>query len=210
VGVVGLLFALDYIVNLPLLLSYIHRMQGHGSPFNYPGGWNQPAPYFLFKDLLSGVSGGNMIPFLLVSGAYLVCILYATGKYYQKNNEDFLKIISLGMLSIFMVLPYMAPYDFVILTIPLYVLFKDCSYQMKFAVLTIISALPSFIWISPALGINDDSLPLLVGSYAQTYSLILIFLVAILHDHLAPASAEKEKEDDAGGKRKRSRKATPE
>jgi len=210
VGIVASLFVVDYLINPAYLISYIGRMHGHGSPFNYPGGWNQPAPYLMFKDALSGISAGSIIPVVLVSCGYVAFVLYATWRYYRKNNGNTLKILSLVMLAVFMVLPYMAPYDFIILVIPLYFLFKDCSYRIKTLVLAVISLLPSFIWYSPSLGINDDNLPFLLGSYAQTYSLILIFLVVILCDHLTPASNEERKNGKKPEGRRRSYRAPPE
>ena len=204
IGVVASLFVLDYFVNPSLLISYIGMMRNSSGPFYENGGWNAPTPYLMFKDLLNHIFPGNIIPVVIVSCIYIGTILYATGKYYRKNNGDALKILSLVMLSIFMVLPRIKPYVFIILVVPLYLLFKDCSYRIKSLVLVVIT-LPLFVWYSPLLGINNNNLPFLFGAYAQTYGLILIFLVVILHAHLTPTSNEEKKGEKNPGGRRRTR-----
>jgi len=181
-GIIGSLFIVDYLVNPAYIISYVEMMIGGNSPLSESGGWNQPTPYLLFRDTLNGSFGG-IIPFIAVSCIYIGLILYATGTYYRKNKVNFPKTFSLVMLSIFMILPRLMPYDFIILVIPLYILFKDCSYQMKSLVLFVIS-LPFFVWYSQFFGISG----LTLAPYIQTYSLILVFLVVIFNDHLAPAS----------------------
>jgi len=181
IGVVALFFVVDYVVNPSLLIAYITRMQAGTSL--YRGGMNEPTPFLMFKDALSGVSAGSLIPVILVSCAYIGLVLYATWGYYRKNRGNSLKILSLVMLAIFMILPYLAPYDFILLVIPLYLLFKDCSYPVKSLVLVVLS-LPFFVWYSQFFGILEPT----QVPYVQAYSLILIFIVAILQDHLAPVS----------------------
>jgi len=190
IGIVGSLFIVDYLINPAYLISYIDMMHGSSSPFLDSGGWNNPTPYLMFKDALSGISPGSMIPVIVISCIYIGLIFYATWKYYLKNNGEFLKVVALIMISVFMVLPRLMPYDFIILVLPLYILFKDCSYRIKALVLAVISVLPFLIWYPPLLGINDDNLPFFLGIYTQTYSLILIFLVVIFQDYLAHASNE--------------------
>lgn len=189
-GVVSAAFLVSYCINPSFFFSYIGTLKGSTSPLLEPGGWNIPTPYLLFRDLLNSVSPQNILPLVIVSCVYISLILYATWNYYLKHNGDPLKIYSLVMLSIFMMLPRIKPYDFIILVVPLYVLFKDCRYQVKSLVFAVISFLPFFIWYSPSLGINDDNLPFLLGSYTQAYSLILIFLIVILQDYLTPCSHE--------------------
>jgi hypothetical protein len=94
------------------------------------------------------------------------------------------------MLSVFMLLPRMMPCNFIILVIPLYILFKDDSYQLKSLVLAVVSLLPLIVWYLPVFSMNKDKLPLLLGPYVQTYSLIIIFFIVILHDHLTFALNE--------------------
>lgn len=209
IGVVSALFLVSYCINPSFLVFYIGTLQGSTSPFFEPGGWDTPTPYLMFKDLLNSVSPGNILPVVIVSCVYIGLILYATWNYYLKHNGDTLKIYSLVMLSVFMILPRIKPYDFIILVVPLYFLFKDCRYRIKSLVLAVISLLPFFVWYSPALGINGDDLPFLLGSYAQAYSLIFIFLVVILQDHLTPASHEAGKGGKKPGGRRRTHGGTP-
>jgi hypothetical protein len=200
IGVVAALFLVSYCINPLFLASYIGTLQGTTSgtisPFNEPGGWNLPTPYWLFMELISSVSPGNGIPIILVSCIYIGIILYATWNYYQRHTGELLKIYSLVMLSVFMILPRIKPYDFIILVIPLYFLFKDCSYQIKSLVLSAISLLPLFVFfvrLYPRFGISLYNLPFLLGWYVQAYSLFLVFLAVILHDHLTPASNDEGK-----------------
>jgi hypothetical protein len=180
-GIIGSLFIADYLVNPAYVISYIEMMIGGNSPLSESGGWNQPTPYLLFRDSLNG--SGSIMPVIAVSCIYVGLVLYATWTYYRKNKENFPKTLSLVMLSIFMVMPRLMPYDFIILVIPLYILFKDCSYRMKSLVLIVLST-PFFVWYSQFFGISGLSL----APYVQAYSLILVFLLVILNDHLAPAS----------------------
>jgi len=185
-SVVALLFVIDYVVNPSYLYSYISMMSGGNSPLLETGGWNQPTPYLMFKSIINGIFPDAVIPWIGVSCLYICLILYATWKYYLKNNENLLKIISLVTLSIFMVLPRTMPYNFIILVIPLYLLFKDSSYKIKTVVLAVITLPPLLVWLSQLFGIFGPGIPIL--SYAQAYSLILIFLVVILQDRQTPVS----------------------
>jgi hypothetical protein len=206
IGIVASFFVADFLVNPSLVISYISMMQSSTGPFHYPGGWNEPTPYLMFKDALNGMFPGNVIPLVIISCIYVGLILYATWKYYVKNHSNTLKILSLVMFSIFMVLPRITPYDFIILVVPLYLLFKDCSYRIKSLVLAVVSILPLFVWTTPAFGISGTNLPIL--AYVQVYSLILIFILVILHDYLTPALHDKAevwrdtqiKEPDRSGK----------
>ena len=202
-GVVAVLFAVSYCINPAYFNSYIGTVTGQStSPMYDRGGSTTPTPYLLFWDLLNGVNLGGMLPVAIVSFVYVVLILYATWNYGKKNREDTLKLYSLVMLAIFMMLPRIKPYDFIVLVVPLYYLFKDCSYKMKSLVLVVISLVPYYFSVfSPAHSIHRD-LPLflwpfaqaynLLEPYALTYSLILIFLVVILHDRLTLADCQGE------------------
>ncbi len=192
-GVVAALFLASYCINSSFLFSYMGSLLGSDTQVIQLGGWNAPTPYWLFYDLLKNVSPGTVVPMVLVSCVYIGFILYATWNYYQKHSGNTLKIYSFTMLSVFMILPRMMPYNFIILVVPLYFLFKDCDYRIKSLVLGVISLLPFFVWYLPVLSINRDTLPFLIGSFVQAYSLFFVFLVVILHDHLTPESDEEEK-----------------
>jgi hypothetical protein len=190
-SVVVALFLVSYCINPSFLFSYIDSLLGSNSPFIVGNGWNAPIPYCLFNDLLKSISPGNIIPTVIISCIYIGIILFVTWNYYQKHHHDPLKVYSLAMLSVFMILPRIMPYNFIILVVPIYFLFKDCTYRIKSLVLGVISLLPFFVWYLPVLSFDKDKLPLLLGSYVQAYSLILIFVVVILHDHLTSASNEE-------------------
>lgn len=190
-GVVALLFLLSYCVNPTYFASYIDTLRGGTSPLYDIGGYNTPTPYLMFGDLLKGVNISGIIPIALVSCAYIGIILYATWKYYGKNRQDTLEIYSIVMFAIFMMLPRIKPYDFIILTVPLYFLFRNCSYRMKILMFAIIS-LPIFGWYMNFLDYPYD-IPFLLGIYTQTYSMFLIFIVIILYGCVKRSSARLEK-----------------
>jgi hypothetical protein len=195
-GVVLAAFLVSYCVNPSFFFSYLGTLKGSSSPFLEPGGMNIPTPYLMFRDLLNSVSSENILPLAIVSCVYIGLILYATWNYYLKHNGDALKLYSLVMLSIFMMLPRIKPYDFIILVVPLYILFKDCRYWVKTLVLAVISLPSLFIWYSLLFNIDRFNLPFLLGTYTQAYSLLLIFLVAILQDYLTPCSPKVEKDGE--------------
>lgn len=188
VGTGAGLFLVGYCINPSFFTTYICLLQGSDSQLIQLDGWNAPTPYGLFNHLLASVSPGAIVPVVLVSCVYIGILLYATWIYYQRHSGDNLKVCSLAMLAVFMLLPRMMPYNFIILVIPLYFLFRDCSYQMKSLVLAVVSLLPLLAWYLPVFSISRDTLPILLGSYVQAYSLFLIFIVVILYDHLTPVS----------------------
>jgi hypothetical protein len=206
-GVVALLFVFDYVVNPLFLKSYLNLMMSSTGPFTYSGGWNEPTVYMMFKEFLKGISPENIVPLIIVSSLYLALVAFATGKYYQKNKENNLKILSLAMLSIFMILPRITPYDFIILVVPLYLLFKDCSYRVKSLVLLVITIPPLFVWEIAAFGVQLPS----IFDYAQAFSLILVFITAILFDQASTESDSAGKEGKKSGRtRKNSKKSAEE
>ena len=184
-GIVMILFLVSYCINASFFYSYIGTLLESNSTLIQLGGWNAPIPYWLFYDLFRSISSDAILPTILVSCAYVGIILYATVNYYKKHPDDPLKIYALVLLAVFMLLPRMMPYNFIILVIPLYILFKDVSYQLKILVLTAISLLPLIVWYLPLFSVNKDELPVFLGPYVQTYSLIIVFFIVILHDNLS-------------------------
>jgi hypothetical protein len=91
------------------------------------------------------------------------------------------------MLAIFMVLPRIRPYYFIILAIPLYFLFKDCSDKIKILVITVISLLPLFVWYYNEI-FRTGPLPSLISAYAQTISLFLVFAITVALEYYRPGS----------------------
>jgi hypothetical protein len=183
-GVVAALFVVSYCIGPAYLVSYYGVLRGSSSPFAEPGGLNVPTPYLFFNDLLTTLHAGGTVPLVLVCCVYAGLVLYATGQYVLKNRRDDIKVYSVTMLAIFMMMPRIKPYDFILLVIPLYLLFRSGSYRLKALVLAICSV-PIFIWYFPLVGSIYD-LPF-TGAYGQTYSLLLIFAGVILHNHFVTA-----------------------
>jgi hypothetical protein len=187
--VVAILLAAGYCINPTYFGSYIDTLEGGMSPFYDNGGDYTPTPYLMFGDLLKGINITGLLPFAIVSCIYIGLVIYAACNYSIKNSKDMVMVCSAFTFAVFMLLPRIKPYNFIILTVPLYFLFRDCSYRMKILMFAVIS-LPLFVRYSPFLGFSEKyTVP-----YIQTYSLILIFLVVILYDHLTSVSDEKEKE----------------
>ena len=186
--VVAILFAADYCINPIYLGSYFDLLMGGKSPLYDFGGYWTPTPYLMFGDLLNGIHVTGLLPVAIISCLYIGLVMYAAWNYSVKNSGDMIMTCSVVTFAVFMLLPRIKPYDFIILTVPLYFLFRDCSYRMKILMFAVIS-LPLFVWYSSFLGFSRKyGVP-----YIQTYSLILIFLVVILYNHLISASNEKEK-----------------
>jgi hypothetical protein len=207
-GVVAALFVVSYCVNPTYLVSYIGTLERNStSPMYDVGGFNTPTPFLMFWDLLKGVNLEGVLPVAIVSCGYIGLILYATWNYCGKNRENTLQIYSVVMLAIFMILPRIKPYDFILLVIPLYFLFKDYSYRIKSLVFVVIS-LPLYFWYCNFV-VYTTGFPFLLGVYTQTYSLILIFIILILYNHLKPAASDEEKGGKKPGQRKDISRRTP-
>jgi hypothetical protein len=178
IGVVAGIFLITWLVNPGLFMSYIEMLRGSKSPFIESPGYLTPTPYLMFDFLLNKTYAGVTIPLVLVSLGYVCLIIGACWYVIRKNQEKPLIVYSFVMLSIFMVVPRIKPYDFIILVVPLYFLFKDCSDKIKIVALTVISLLPFCTWYQiNHVGIFTN-LTLLIYSYGQTISLFLIFAIA--------------------------------
>jgi hypothetical protein len=180
--VVGILFLVGYLVNRGYFDSYIGTIQGGMSPLYDIGGYNTPTPYLLFGDLLKGLNITGQVPLAVVSCIYIGVIAYAAWNYYSRHSSDLLQVYSVITLAVFMLLPRIKPYDFIILAVPLYFLFRNRSIRMKCLMFAVIS-LPIFGWYLNFL-IYPEDIPLYLGIYTQTYSLFLIFLVVMVTDYL--------------------------
>jgi hypothetical protein len=154
-----------------------------------------PTPFLMLGVLLNQTNGIS-IPLVLVSIVYICLIVGASWYATRKNQENPLKVYSLAMLAIFMILPRIKPYYFIFLAIPLYILFKDCSYKLKILVFVVISLLPLFFWYLQNFIKNYypliyyiGSLPYMIAEYGQTISLFLIFAITIALEYYKPVSS---------------------
>jgi hypothetical protein len=199
VGVVAAIFLIIWLANPALLVSYIKTFQGSSSALYDKSGLLTPTPFLMFGVLLNQTNGIS-IPFILVSLVYFCLIFsacwYVIRKNLRKNQEKSLRVYSLAMLAIFMVLPRIRPYYFIVLAIPLYFLFKDCSDKIKILVFAVISLLPLFVWYYPFIIryypeiFHTGSLPSLISAYPQTISLFLIFVITVALEYYRPASLQ--------------------
>jgi hypothetical protein len=193
IGVVAAIFLITWLINPVLFASYSTTFQGSTSALNEPSGKSTPTPFLLFGVLVNQTNGIS-IPLILVSLAYICFILGASWYAIRKNQENALKVYSLAMLAIFMLLPRIKPYYFIVLAIPLYFLFKDCRYKIKILVLTVISLLPLFLWYFQSFSryypeiYQRGPIPYLIAEYAQTVSLFLIFALTIALEYYRPVS----------------------
>jgi hypothetical protein len=191
IGVVAALLLIAWLINPALFASYIKTFQGSSSALYDKSDRKTPTPFLMLGVLLNQTSGIS-IPLVLVSIVYICLIVGAIWYAIRKNQENSLKVYSLAMLAIFMILPRIKPYYFIFLAIPLYILFKDCSYKIKILVFAVISLLPLFAWYLPFFSryypevFRSGSLPFLISDYGQTISLFLIFAITIALEYYTP------------------------
>jgi Protein of unknown function (DUF2029). len=178
-GVLAGMFFLSFCINPTLFFSYLDTIGSSTSPLYDAAGYNTPTPFTFFSDLLTRANLGGEIPVICISLLYLCFVGGAAWYCIRKNRDNLLKSYALAMVFIFMILPRIKPYDFIILVIPLYLLFKDCTYQVKMLILAITSLLPVFVWYYPWIE-PTGALPYVLDTYPQTISLFLIGLVVVL------------------------------
>jgi hypothetical protein len=188
IGVVAAIFFITWCVNPSLLISYSETLLGSKSPLYDKFGWATPTPFLMFGVLLNQTNGGITIPIILVSLVYICLIVGASWYVIKKNQEKPLIVYSFIMLAIFMILPRIKSYSFIVLAIPLYFLFKDCSDKIKIFVLVVISLLPLFFWYYPEM-YRTGTLIFLISDYVYTVSLILIFVSAFVLEYYKPVSS---------------------
>ena len=171
-GIVGALFLTDHLVNPGLFSSYLTMLRGSTSPIYYPGGWNKPAFVLLLRDITPDTT-----QWIVLCSLFAVLVLIALWEY-NKNNagSDQLKTLSITVIAIFLFLPYIPPYDYIILVLPIYLLFKDRNAKVKAMVLASITLPEFFVWVTPAFGFVGSNIPAL--GYAPVYGLLLVFVVA--------------------------------
>ena len=191
IGVVVVIFLITWWVSPSLLVSYFETLRGNSSPIYDKSGWSTLTPFLMFGVLLDQTTDGITIPLILVSLGYVCLVIGASWYVIRKNQLNLLIIYSFTMFAIFMVLPRIKPYDFIILTLPLYLLFKDYSYKIKTLVLIVISLLPLGVWYHFLI---DHTQPIsyltyLFHEYSQTFSLLLIFIIAFSLNYFKPVSS---------------------
>jgi hypothetical protein len=187
IGVVALIFLITWLVNPSLLVSYSENLRGSTNPLYDKFGRLTPTPFLMFGVLLNQTNGIS-IPLILVSIIYVCLIIAASWYVIKKNQENPLIVYSFILLAIFMILPRIKSYSFIVLAIPLYFLFKDCSYKIKIFVLGVISLLPLFFWYYPEM-YRTGTLIFLISDYVYTVSLILIFVSAFVLEYYKPVSS---------------------
>jgi len=182
IGVIAAIFLITWWINPSLFVSYIENLRGSTSPLYDQSDRNTPTPFLMFGVLLNPIIGGITIPMIFVSLVYVSLIIGASWFVLRKNQENPLITYSFIVLAIFMVLPRTKPYDFIILVLPLYLMFKDYGYKIKILVLGVISLLPLSVWYY---FIIDRTQPIsylayLIYQYSQTFSLFLVFIIAFI------------------------------
>jgi len=182
IGVIAAIFLITWWVNPSLLVSYIENVRGSTSPLYDQSDRNTPTPFLMFGVLLNPMFGGITIPMIFVSLVYVSLIIGASWFVLRKNQENPLITYSFIVLAIFMVLPRTKPYDFIILVLPLYLMFKDYGYKIKILVLGVISLLPLSVWYYFLIDRTQpiSYLAYLVYQYSQTFSLFLVFIIAFI------------------------------
>lgn len=187
------IFLVTFFMSPSLFTAYLDNVGGGSSPLYDPTGYNTPTAFGMFGDLLNRAGLGGPVPLVVVSLAYLCIIGWAAWYCIPKNQENDLKVFALSIFFLFMVLPRIKPYDFIILVVPVYFLFRESSYQLKMTVFAAISLLPLFVWYYPWID-PAGSLPYLIDSYPQTISLFLLFAILLIRERYVsePANVSSE------------------
>jgi len=191
IGVVAVIFLITWLLTPSLFLSYIENIRGSSSPLYDESGINTPTPFLMFAALLNPTKTGITIPSLVVSLLYVGLILGTSFYVFKKNPDKPLIVYSFVILAIFMMLPRIKLYDFIIIIPSVYFLFRDYSDKVKILVLAVISLLPLGVWYHFLL---DHTQPIsyltyLMYSYTQTFSLFLIFVIAFALEYYRPVSS---------------------
>jgi hypothetical protein len=182
IGVIAAIFLITWWINPSLFVSYIENLRGSTSPLYDQSDRNTPTPFLMFGVLLNPMIGGITIPMIFVSLVYVSLIISSSWFVFRKNQENPLITYSFIVLAIFMVLPRTKPYDFIILVLPLYLLFKDYGYKIKILVLVVMTLLPLSVWYYFLIDRTQpiSYLTYLVYQYSQTFSLFLVFIIAFV------------------------------
>jgi hypothetical protein len=179
-GTLGAILVLSYIVNPSLMMSFIHSLVSDTSRIYESGGMSTPTPYLMFGDITKGLGLGSPVFTAILSLLYIGAVLGSTYFFVMKNQGDMFKVYCLGFLAIFMILPRLKPYTFIMLVVPLYFLLKESSYKAKILVFSGISLFPMVVYLNYF--INSKLVPDLINLYAQSMSLFFIFAYIILND----------------------------
>jgi hypothetical protein len=192
IGIVAAIFLITWWWTPSLLLSYVGNLRGSTSPLLDTFGWLTPTPFLMIAQILNQTTNSITIPQVLVSFVYAGLVLVASWYVVQKNQADPLVVFSFITLAIFMLLPRIKPYDFIILVPALYFLFSHHGYKVKILVLSIISLVPLFFWYYPRIvgcypGISRIGLEIFwVSKYVYTSCLMIIFIIAFALAYYKP------------------------
>jgi hypothetical protein len=182
IGVAAVIFLITWLLTPSLFSSYIENIRGSSSPLYDESGINTPTPFLMFTALLNPTKAGIIIPSLVVSFLYVSFIIGSSWYIFKKNQDKPLIVYSFVVLAIFMILPRVKPYDFIILIPSLYFLFRDYENKIKVLVLVVVSLLPLAVWYYFLIDRTQpiSYLKYLIYSYSQTFSLLLIFIIAFV------------------------------
>jgi len=185
----GAIFLASFIITPQLMRSYIFELTDPttSAPLYSGGGMDQPTWYLMFKYIANGFDPILGIILILI----YICLVITLAYYFIiKNQNDVLKVYSIGFLSLFMLYPRIKPYIFVMIVVPLYFLMKDYNYKVKLLVFSVISLFPLFVYLNYF--INPKLVPEIVNLFAQTMSLIFIFGFIVLYDLYKTPNSERE------------------
>jgi hypothetical protein len=193
IGVVAALFLITWWITPSLLVSYMGNIEAKSSPLNDPSGLLTPTPFLLFGFFLNQTNTVITVPLFLFSLVYVSLIISASWVITKKHQDKPLIVYSFVILAIFMMLPRIKSYDFIILIPSLYFLFKDYGNKIKILVLVVVSLLPLGVWYYFFIYLTQPMsyLNYLIYSYSQTFSLFLIFIIAFTLGYFKPISSKK-------------------
>jgi hypothetical protein len=183
--VVGIIFALSYIISPTLVQDYIQEtvsantlMEGSGTGLPVSYYINTPTSYWFFNHFLNFFHLANS-PALYVLGILFIGtiggLFYV---FYRDNQSKSLELFCYGMIGLFLILPRLKPYNFILILIPIYLLIRGYSLKNKMIGLTIMGLLPLILYLVHRLYFQD-----IITAFNQFLLALLIYIFIGILSH---------------------------
>jgi hypothetical protein len=159
-----------------------------GSPLSLQS--NNLSFFTLLLDIGDHFLRGNAF---FIYGSYAVfclIILVLFRQLVQKRISQFIEIYSFGMLAIYLILPRIADYTFLLVTIPIYYLMKSGNTTDKIITLVMVSGLPlsnaCMKYFFQLISLQQPPILEHVSQWTPFYSLLLFYLFYLYRNDIFP------------------------
>jgi hypothetical protein len=174
-----ILLGISSIAYPALFDSYIKQFLGISSPVFEVGGYMTPTAYLFLWDLAGFFIGnGTLVPYFL-DLVFIGAILVLFFTFYRRHTDDDLRLFSLGVISLFLLIPRLKPNYFVFILVPIYLLVVHESDLIKTLVVIIAAIIPFICLLAIELNLLSEGLILMFVSYNQLICALTIFLLII-------------------------------